>query len=180
MIKLKVKIEDCDECSYEVFQLPCALGGIIDVSHNIEIVECSPSIRLGDCSDIVELNNILDEIDCSSPEMSVELLNVLMRENNISSINNEDFIRKICDRDFMLEEVTDSPKKLRDKESRCAAFLLQRLKIPFVKKITKAQFDDLMKKPYPWVTIWMCYYRMGFRTFEFDDKLYVLNWRDAK
>lgn len=181
MVKLKIEVDDWDTEKTIKLTLPCEVNKAMDLSHEHLISYWESDMALGFYDDVVGLNNVIDNINSASPNMTLEILEELLDASNERALSSVEFIRKICDNDFMLEEI---PVKIEGwtTEECVARFLAIELKIPFAKNITKKQLLNMSKTPdsVNWKMVWNHYANMGFKVVIINDSPFAFHWGDAE
>lgn len=181
MIKLDVEIDDFDTGETIFLTLPCDVRQRVDLSHDLQISDWSSSISIG-FDNIEDLNETIDDMNSENPLMTIELLEKILEESSASSLSDSEFLRKICESDFMLEEFSN-PHKLQKKNEQCACFLATEMLIPFAKNISEKYLEELCQNQIDnirWDVVWKYYSNMGFKIIEYKNTSYAFHWGNAE
>lgn len=183
MIKLKVEVDDWDIGETTQLTLPCEVKNSVDVSHELQIIDWDGNFCIG-FDDVVELNEAIEDINSENPCMTLELLEVILEASNSSSLNDKRFLEKICNSDFMLEELVGTEKWLMSsEEEKCACYLATEMLIPFAKNITTDYLESISENlvdVIDWNTVWRYYFQMGFKVISLGDTIYAFHWGNAE
>lgn len=174
MFVLKVEVSDWDTGDMIKLTLPCDLRTELDTSHEMQIIDWDGFMDIGFYNDVEKLNESIDRVNSECPSLTFKMFESIINAYG-GGIDNE-IIDKICEEDFMLEEVkgiaggTD--------EEICARYLATKMYIPFAKNITESVLDDITKNyidVIEWDKVWKYYEQMGFSIIICDQKTYVLH-----
>lgn len=182
LIELKVKVDDLDSWESKTVSLPCNLRREVDLTHDLQICEWEGAFSLGSCDEIVGLNGLIEEINTENPEITLDLLTAIFNASDTHSLDNEEFVRKICCNDFMFEEIGNYNQVLTSDEEKCAYYLAVKKKIPFARGITDGNLKEIEMVPtnmINWRAIWVHYRHMGFKIVQFHNMKYVFHWGNA-
>lgn len=183
MVKLKIEVDDWDTSETIALTLPCDVKSKVDTTHELQIIDWDGTFSLGYYDDIVKLNDAIEEINAENPTMTLEMLIEILEASGAGSLDDKDFIRKVCSSDFMLEEITDTENWLMNsEEEKCACYLATEMMIPFARNITEKRLEEIkdnMIDVIDWKTVWRYYTHMGFKLLQFNDAMYAFHWGDA-
>ena len=118
MVKIKIQVDDWDTGESTELTLPCDVRNKVDTSHSLYIIDWKCDMMIGYYDDIVQLNNVLDDINAECPSMTIEILNAILRASGCGDLSDKNFIQKICNSNFMFEEITGMVGKTNE-ERRC-------------------------------------------------------------
>lgn len=185
MIKLKIELQDWDECCAEkVITVPStSLHSELNRQNEYVIIDSTPSIPGVHSMDIWELNKVLDDINSENPGMTAELLSLIMDAVD-GDLDDEEFVRRIKENDFMFEDLSDLKWRMGNEEI-AACYIATELEVPFDDGITKEILAFLKKDEITdyidWSAIWSQYEAIGFRLAEDIESeeysLYLIHWR---
>lgn len=188
MINLKIKVMDIDTDHAVHLTLPCNINSYLDKNHEYEIMDWDETEFVGGFDDIFELNDTLHKITTQNPDMTTEHLDIIYNQSPVRSVTDEKFIKKVCDNDFMLEEIDTGgfsdyaeiipTSTIADCEY-TAEYLALDLEIPFAKNITEEHIKYMQQYPelIDWYSVWIHYEHMGFECVrDASDKLWVFHW----
>lgn len=184
MIKLKLELQDWDDgCADKVVTIPSNIQSELTRQNEYIIVDSTPSIPGVQTMDVWELNNIIDEINSENPGMTAELLSLIMDAVD-GELDDEEFVRRIKENDFMFEDLSDITWKMGNEEV-AACYIATELCVPFDTGITKEILEFISKDEITdyidWSAIWEQYEKIGFRLAEDleseDYGLYLIHWR---
>ena len=193
MIELSCRIIDNDLGETKEVTLPCDYRKYLATDHDLEILDVlDGEFMLHNYNDIENLNDILERINSENPNMTVELLQLIMDAVGYHRLDEDELIETICEKDFMLEliekDLTDCDDidviswEEMDEYEKAACFLSTELNIPFAKNIHPVTLENIQNQPLcciNWQGIWRRYYQMGFRVLmdEYEpDVYYIFNW----
>lgn len=182
MIKLDVEVDDWDTGQMKKITLPCNLKMSVDTEHDLQLIDWEADISIERTDDIEKINTILDDINMENPTMTMEIFEAILKASD-SFLDDDGFVKKMCNGDFMLEKVEWSNSNLlRTDEEKCAYFLAVKMLIPFAKNITESILDDMARTVgrVDWKAVWKHYYHMGFETIKINKVLYAFHWGDAE
>ena len=179
MIEIKVQIDDWDTGESIGLTLPCDIRRYVDVTHDLYVVDWEGDINIGYYNDVFDLNDLIDDINTENPSMTFEILSAILKASGCGSLNNEEFTDKICESDFMLEEIVGVIGTTN--EEKCARYLATEMMIPFAKNIDDTKLEEICRRApkVNWTEVWKYYFIMGFQILTIDKKLYVFHWGDA-
>ena len=134
--------------------------------------------------DIFALNEVINRISTENPLITNELLAIILETSSYDYLDDEEFLEKICQNDFMYEEVTIPEEWTETKEEYAAYVLCMEHEIPF--SIFEQEMVEIKRagKDYDdWSSIWDVYSFMGFYMSEDTDdesKIYIVNMEDCE
>lgn len=184
MIKLKLELQDWDDsCADKVVTIPSNIRTELNRQSEYVIIDSTPSIPGVQTMDIWELNEVIDDINSENPSMTAELLALIMDAVD-GDLENEEFVRRIKENDFMFEDLSDITWKMGNEEL-AACYIATELGVPFDSGITKEILDFIKKDEITdyidWSAIWSQYEAIGFRLAEDleseEYSLYLIHWR---
>ena len=181
MVHLEIEVDDWDTEETLKLTLPCDVSRELDLSHEHLISYWDSDMALGFYDDVLGLNNVIDSFNSANPNLTLKILEEILDASEETSLSSSEFVRKICDNDYMLEEVFVANKSFSEYE--CAAkFLAVEQKIPFAKNINQSILSDISKNAdkVNWKAVWQYYRNMGFKTIIVNDSLFVFHWGDAE
>ena len=184
MIKVPVEVEDYDTCKSFNLILPCDIKSKLDISHELMLIDWDSGIFLGSTRDVLSLNAAIERINTENPAMTLPILEALYDASYVSSLDNEEFLRKICENDFMLEPVcgTGNWCLLGLDEEACACYLATEMCIPFAKNVTQQLIKEMKGEQIDnvdWEIVWEYYEIMGFEKMIIDRQTYLFHWGNA-
>lgn len=183
MIKLLVDVQD-ENGRWKKVSIP---SNDIDPVKSLDwvISDCEPYIPSVCESDVFQLNDAIKCINNGSPNMTSELLSVIIDATG-EDITSKKFVERIVDNDFLFEDITDYGVFAQDESEVAAQFVARKLSVPFDSSVTKEEFLVVCKKELSeyidWRTIWSQYESMGFRVEESYDcnnerSIYLIHWK---
>lgn len=182
MINIRVSLLEMESGKTITVDVPSSLIGTLYPERDYYISETVPNIDNWQIDDIWELNDLVDEINAENPEMTVEYMDILLMASMAQSAMDLDFRRRICENDFMFEEVTNTGYDLSGQEN-AAKYLADCAGVPFAPNITPSMLAGLMSSCVEnyinWSLIWRKYLAMGFQYVETDSpdyRSYVVLW----
>jgi len=183
MIKLKIELQDWDTCTEKVVTIPADILSELNRQNEYIIIDCTPSIPGVQAMDIWELNEVIDSINSENPSMTAELLALIMEAVD-GELEDEEFVRRIRENDFMFEDLSDITWKMGNQEV-AACYIATELGVPFDTGITKEILEFLKKDEITdyidWSAIWDQYEAIGFKLAEDleseEYSLYLIHWR---
>lgn len=180
MVKIKVEIDDWDTGLSTELTLPCDVKKFVDTTHELQIVDWEGDFFIGQFDDVLKFNNFLDDLNSECPNMSLELLSIILASSSCATLSDTEFVRKVHTSDFMFEEVSGVTGS--NNEEKCACYLATEMMIPFAKNITGIHLEKMseMKNKVLWNRVWDYYNTMGFKIIAALGKLYVFHWGDAE
>ena len=129
------------------------------------------------------MNEVIDDINSENPGMTAELLALIMDAVD-GELEDEEFVRRIKENDFMFEDLSEVTWKMGNEEL-AACYIATELGVPFDTGITKEILDFISKDEITdyidWSAIWAQYEAIGFRLAEDleseEYSLYLIHWR---
>lgn len=181
MVKFNVEVQDWDDCYIEKSAtIPCDMCCGLSKSGEYVIIDSEPSIPGINMMDFWKLNDIISDINNENPSMTVEYLVMVMEAVN-GSLEDEDFVHRIKNNDFMFEDLSNINWKM-DNEEIAACYIATKLNIPFDFGITKEILEfinrDEISDYIDWFAIWKQYELIGFKIIELEKKLYLIHWKN--
>jgi len=177
LVKLNVEVDDWDTSESITLTLPCDVKNRIDTTHDLQIIDWDGDFSLGYYDDVVELNDLIEDINAENSLMTLDILIGILNSSGCGDLSNKDFIRKICESDFMLEDITNSHG--RTDEEKCALYLASEMMIPFAQNISYSILENLNDRNVLWERVWKYYSKMGFQIITINKKQYAFHWGDA-
>ena len=179
MVKLFVSLFDYDDEQRYEFYLPTDLQ--LDKTHEYLIEYHDGLFTLGDFDDVFKLNKVLDYINSENPDMTNELLGAIFDASCALRMSDAEFLRKICEKDFMMDEVECVLDNVVSDEATAASYLAVRCRVPYAHNITQKRIDDISAvNDFDWDLVWPHYEHMGFKILWVGLQMYVFNWNDAE
>jgi len=184
MIKLKLELENWDEdCAEKVITIPSNIRSELNRQNEYIIIDSTPPIPGIQTMDVWELNEIIDDINSENPGMTAEFLALIMDAVS-GDLEDEEFVRRIKENDFMFEDLSEITWKM-DSEELAACYIATELGVPFDTGITKEILDFIGKDEITdyidWSAIWLQYEIIGFKLAEDiqseERNLYLIHWR---
>lgn len=184
MIKLELELQDWDDgCADKTVTIPSNIRSELNRQNEYVIIDSTPSIPSIQTMDIWELNEVIDDINSENPGMTAELLALIMDAVG-GELEDEEFVRRIKENDFMFEDLSEITWKMGNEEL-AACYIATELGVPFDTGITKEILDfisrDEITDYIDWSAIWAQYEAIGFRLaedLESDEySLYLIHWR---
>ena len=184
MIELELELQDWDGCGEDrVVAIPSNIRSELDRQNEYIIISSTPDIPNIQTMDIWELNRIVDDINSENPGMTAELLSLIM--NTVDrNLNDEEFVRRIKENDFMFEDLSEVAWGMCNDEL-AARYIATKLGVPFDTGITKDILEfikrDEISDYIDWPAIWSQYEAIGFKIIENTEpeecSLYLIHWR---
>ena len=133
---------------------------------------------------VFTINKIISLINDENPLMTEEILGNLLCLSGYNYVDDDEFLKKVCENDFMYIEITNAPLFAED-EDVAAYILYNTYDIPFsVSDIEIEMVEDSPLVDGYWYCAWETYYYMGFRTLSYDNnnkkRIVIANLEDAK
>lgn len=181
MIKLQIEVQDWDNGGIEkVISIPSDIKSELNRQNDYVIVDSTPDIPGISVMDIWELNEIIDGINSENPAMTTEFFALIMDAVD-GNLEDDEFIRRIKENDFVFEDLSDITWKMSSEEI-AACYIATELKVPFDTGITKEILEFIGKDEITdyidWFAIWSQYELIGFKIAEDDDgNIYLIHWR---
>lgn len=184
MIELKLELQDWDnDCASKTVTIPSDIRSELNRQNEYVIIDSTPSIPGIQIMDVWELNEVVDDINSENPGMTAGLLALIMEAVG-GELENEEFVRRIKENDFMFEDLSEITWKM-DNEELAACHIATELGVPFDTGITKEILDFIGKDEIvdyiDWSAIWAQYEAIGFRLAEDLESeeygLYLIHWR---
>jgi len=182
MIEISIELQDWNgDYSESAISIPSDIRTVLDRQNEYVIVDSMPSIPGIQTMDVWKLNEVIDDINSENPDMTAELL-VLLMETVDGSLHDDEFIRRIKDKDFMFEDISNIT--MGDEEV-AARYIVEELGVPFDSKINKETLAfitrDEVSEYIKWDEIWWQYEAMGFKlaedVYSDDPGVYLVHWR---
>lgn len=184
MIKLKLELQGWDDsCADKVVTIPSNIRSELNRQSEYVIIDSTPPIPGVQTMDVWELNEVIDDINSENPSMTAELLALIMDAVD-GDLENEEFVRRIKENDFIFEDLSDITWKM-GSEDLAACYIATELGVPFDTGITKEILEFISKDEITdyidWSAIWAQYEAIGFRLAEDleseEYSLYLIHWR---
>lgn len=185
MIKLSVDVQDYDdEYAVTTIILPCDLSSKLKKEHNYAIIGSTPSMRLS-CEDVFILNELLDGINNTNPDMTADYLAFILSRSGCD-LTDEEFIRRVSEKEFFLQDISDYPMTGKMTESEAAAhYLATVIGMPFVSEVSSEFLKEVLPSSginmfLDWRRIWHAYSEMGFSVngdfMNGEYGIFIFNW----
>ena len=184
MIKLELELQDWDDgCADKTVMIPSNIRSELNRQNEYVIIDSTPFIPGIQTMDVWELNEVIDDINSENPGMTAELLALIMDAVD-GELEDEEFVRRIKENDFMFEDLSEVTWKMSNEEL-AACYIATELGVPFDTGITKEILDFISKDEITdyidWSAIWAQYEAIGFRLAEDleseEYSLYLIHWR---
>ena len=184
MIKLELELQDWDDgCADKTVTIPSNIRSELNRQNEYVIIDSTPTIPGIQTMDVWELNEVIDDINSENPGMTAELLALIMDAVD-GELEDEEFVRRIKENDFMFEDLSEVTWKMGNEEL-AACYIATELGVPFDTGITKEILDFISKDEITdyidWSAIWAQYEAIGFRLAEDleseEYSLYLIHWR---
>lgn len=184
MIKLKLELQDWDDsCADKIVTIPSNIRSELNRQSEYVIIDSTPSIPGVQTMDVWELNEVIDDINSENPGMTAQLLTLIMEAVD-GDLEDQEFVRRIKENDFMFEDLSDITWKMGNEEI-AACYIATELGVPFDTGITKEILEFISKDEITdyidWSAIWAQYEAIGFRLAEDleseEYSLYLIHWR---
>ena len=184
MIKLKLELQDWDDsCADKIVTIPSNIRSELNRQSEYVIIDSTPSIPGVQTMDVWELNEVIDDINSENPGMTAQLLALIMEAVD-GDLEDQEFVRRIKENDFMFEDLSDITWKMGNEEI-AACYIATGLGVPFDTGITKEILEFISKDEITdyidWSAIWAQYEAIGFRLAEDleseEYSLYLIHWR---
>lgn len=184
MIKLELELQDLDDgCADKTITIPSNIRSELNYQNEYVIIDSTPFIPGIQAMDVWELNEIVDDINSENPGMTAELLALIMDAVD-GELDDDEFVRRIKENDFMFEDLSEVTCKMCNEEL-AAYYIATELGVPFDTGITKEILSFISKDEITdyidWSAIWAQYEAIGFRLAEDLDSeeysLYLIHWR---
>lgn len=168
MVKLKVEVENLtNDYEHKVLELPCDLK--TELMDGCEYVIVSQEeFENGEIrccgNDIVRFNQALLDINDQNPEMTTELLAMILGATG-EDLSDDETVRRICENDFGFEDLSSIDWRMSDEEI-CACYLATILGVKFDKDMADSVFaslcDDSAVDYIVWSDVWRQYTFLGY------------------
>ena len=184
MIKLKLELQDWDDsCADKIVTIPSNIRSELNRQSEYVIIDSTPSIPGVQTMDVWELNEVIDDINSENPGMTAQLHTLIMEAVD-GDLEDQEFVRRIKENDFMFEDLSDITWKMGNEEI-AACYIATELGVPFdtgiTKEILKFISKDEITDYIDWSAIWAQYEAIGFRLAEDleseEYSLYLIHWR---
>ncbi len=184
MIKLTLELQDWDDgCTNKVVTIPSNIRSELNRQNEYVIIDSTPPIRGIQTMDVWKLNEIIDDINSENPGITSELLALIM-DTVDGELEDEEFVRRIKENDFMFVDLSEITWKMGNEEL-AACYIATELGVPFDTGITKEILEFISKDEITdyinWSAIWKQYEAIGFRLAEDIESeecsLYLIHWR---
>ena len=184
MIRIEVELQDWDSgCVEKTVMIPSNIRMELNSQSEYVIVDSTPFIPDIQTMDIWELNSIIEDINSENPEITAELLALIMDTVN-GELSDDEFVRRIKENDFMFEDLSDINWKMQEEEI-AACYIATVLGVPFDIGITNEILEFIGREEIvdyiDWKSIWAQYEISGFKLIEDIESeecgLYLIHWR---
>ena len=188
MLNITVELENTttDEDAI-VMSLPMEetdIRGILMKDCKYLIVDTDSPADFKNFDDIFELNKAIRRICEENPTITNDVLAIILETSDYNNFDDEDFLEKICENDFMYEEAYVPKDWHRTKEEYAAFVLCTKYDVPFA--LLEQEMIEACRagKSYPeWDSVWDVYAFMGFHMsedMEDENKIYIVNMEDSE
>lgn len=148
------------------------------------ITDWDSNIIFENTDDVIKLNEIISKINTENPALTLKSLCAIYEASDYKYLEDEDFVEKLCNNDFMYEEIDMPSNGILTCEEYAAYILFTKYNIPTspitceqgILDIEDAYGDDF------WSVVWDIYQFMGFRISEDEEdlyKIYIVNMEDS-
>lgn len=148
------------------------------------ITEHDDIIRFRNYDDVFKLNEILSRLSAENPFITEDVLKYIFETTPFDYLDDEVFLQKLCDNDFMYEEIIIPANCSLLNEEYAAYILCTKYKVPFLSDETEMiEYSKISPNGTDWSSIWDVYSFMGFQIVEDCDiknKIYIINMEDSE